>query len=382
VYWVEYDGDATGQRIKGREGYFNIDPILKFKARSAILDPTTSVPLSLAQGGAVISKDQYVNLPLDGLAILTVVSKWMGPIEEWTKHFEEASQRGYTMLHWTPLQERGESGSPYSIKDQLQYDPSIGGDASKVEEVLKVAKEQYGLLSLTDVVLNHTANDSPWLVSHPEAGTQSSKPCQIGLTSILSGFSPANSPHLTPAFELDSAMINFSSYLASQDLPTKINTTGDVDKLINAFNVVVKDLKLWQYYVLDATRERESVKAALTSRKFGAWTGSDIKGKTVVELAELLKAHGKIKGLGGLASRFGVSVEPAVAASIVKAAFADIADIDALADAWVRVVDVINVPLYKEWEEDIRVAVENVRNRVKYTRLDEHGPKLGEISKT
>lgn len=170
MYWVEYDGDATGQRIKGRKGYFNIDPILKLKARSSILDSKTSAPLLPAQGGAIVSKDRFVNLPLDGLAILTVVSKWMGPIGEWEMHFEEASQRGYTMLHWTPLQERGESGSPYSLRDQLQYDPSIGADAHKVSEVLKVAKEKYGLLSLTDVVLNHTANDSPWLVNHPEAG--------------------------------------------------------------------------------------------------------------------------------------------------------------------------------------------------------------------
>ena len=40
----------------------------------------------------------------------------------------------------------------------------------KIEEMLKVARDEYGLLSLTDVVLNHTANDSPWLLDHPEAG--------------------------------------------------------------------------------------------------------------------------------------------------------------------------------------------------------------------
>jgi glycogen debranching enzyme len=93
------------------------------------------------------------------------------------------------MLHWTPLQERGESDSPYSIRDQMRYDPSmfVGGTESEhakeeaakgkedggraeVEEVLRVAREEYGLLSLTDVVLNHTANDSPWLLDHPEAG--------------------------------------------------------------------------------------------------------------------------------------------------------------------------------------------------------------------
>ncbi len=45
------------------------------------------------------------------------------------------------------------------------------GGKAQVETILKIAREQYGLLSLTDVVLNHTANDSPWLVDHPEAGT-------------------------------------------------------------------------------------------------------------------------------------------------------------------------------------------------------------------
>jgi glycogen debranching enzyme len=172
VYWIEYDsdGDNPPDRIEGRHGYFNIDPILRIKARTPILDPDTSIPLSPAVGGAVVSKDQYINLPLEGLAILTVVSKWMGPIDQWRKHFEEASHRGYTMLHWTPLQERGESGSPYSIKNQMRYDPGGGLDATNVEHTLQLAREEYGLLSMTDVVLNHTANDSPWLFEHPEAG--------------------------------------------------------------------------------------------------------------------------------------------------------------------------------------------------------------------
>ncbi|KAF9462976.1 glycoside hydrolase family 13 protein [Collybia nuda] len=364
VYWVEYDGEETGQRIKGREGYFNVDPILRIKARSPILDIQTSAPLHPAQGGAIVSKDEYVNLPLDGLAILTIVSKWMGPIGEWEKHFEEASQRGYTMLHWTPLQERGESGSPYSIRDQFQYDPIIDASAYKVEEALEIAKEKYGLLSLTDVVLNHTANDSSWLLDHPEAG-----------------YSPANSPHLTPAFELDSAIINFSESLTSLGLPTAINTLEDVDKIINAFEIVVKDLELWQFYVFDRAQERESVKAALASRKSGLWTHSDVKGKTFEELAEIVEAQGNIKGIGELASRFGVSADPSLAATLIKAAFTDVTDIDVLADAWVQIIDILNVPLYEEWEEDIKIAVENVRNRVKYARLDEHGPKLGDISK-
>jgi glycogen debranching enzyme len=74
-------------------------------------------------------------------------------------------------------------------------------------------------------------------------------------------------------------------------------------------------------------------------------------------------------------------VDAHVAASLVTAAFVEVQDVDDLADAWIRVVDVINVPLYLEWEEDTKAAVGNLKNRVRYTRLDNHGPKLGKISK-
>jgi glycogen debranching enzyme len=173
VYWVEYDG-PTSERIVGRQGYFNIDPILRVKGRSHILCASEK-PLPAPHGGKVLERE--ATIPLDGLVVLTVVSKWMGPIQEWTKHFQEAAQRGYNMLHYTPLQQRGSSGSPYSIADQLSFDRQlvgsrVGSDVSQlVKEVLRIARDDHGLLSMTDVVLNHTAHNSSWLLEHPEAGS-------------------------------------------------------------------------------------------------------------------------------------------------------------------------------------------------------------------
>ncbi|KAF9268988.1 glycoside hydrolase family 13 protein [Marasmius fiardii PR-910] len=369
VFWVEHDGDMPGSRVKDREGYFNVDPVLRTKARTPILSNDLEVLLP-ATGGVL--KSDLVNLPLDGLSVLTVVSKWMGPLSQWRQYFGEAKDRGYTMLHYPPLQERGESDSPYSIRDQFNYDPGLfegkrpnDGGKADIDAILKVARDDYGLLSLTDVVLNHTANDSPWLVDHPEAG-----------------FNPHNSPHLTPALELDTAMIDFSNSLSSKGLPTFIRSEEDITTLMNAFYNVVKGLDLWQYYVLDTAREKDSVKAALSSHRVTEWKGTDVAGKSVGELAEIVKANGLVVGLSKLASRYGVQSNASAAAGLVRAAFTNIDDINALADAWVRVVDVINMPLYQEWEEDTRVAVDNVRNRAKYTRLDENGPKLGEISKS
>lgn len=82
------------------------------------------------------------------------------------------------MIHYTPLQQRGESNSPYSIADQLEFADDLFPKGTKKEEKdglmvekLKSIKDEWGMLGMMDVVLNHTANNSAWLEDHPEAGT-------------------------------------------------------------------------------------------------------------------------------------------------------------------------------------------------------------------
>lgn len=384
VYWIEYDGSSS-ERITGREGYFNIDPILRVKARSSVLSPSAGL-LPVTAGGKI--EDKTVTVPLDGLVILTVVSKWMGTLEEWRPHLREASKRGYNMLHYTPLQQRGNSGSPYSIADQLAYDQDLVGKVTKergtlhIKEALRIARDDFGLLSLTDVVLNHTANDSPWLVEHPEAGL-----CVFSISVrtliclvISSGFSPLNTPHLAPALELDNAIMSFSATLKSNGLPTRVSSQSDIDVLLGALTTKVRDeLQLWQYYVLDRIREKSGVLATL-SQDVPEWSGPDVRGKSLSELAHILKSTGKILGLAEFKERYGVRVDPKDAASLLRAAFTEIQDSDALAEAWEKIVDVVNVPLYEEWEDDTKAALDSIKNRVDYTRLADHGPKLGEIT--
>jgi glycogen debranching enzyme len=150
---------------------------------------------------------------------------------------------------------------------------------------------------------------------------------------------------------------------------------------MNALTEYLKSLDFWQYYILDVKVERKGVKAALSTDSVTPWDGPNVAGKTVVELFEILKDSGKIIGYRGLAGRFSRRVDGSVAAGFVKAAFSDLGDVDALADAWIRVVDIVNVSLYEEWNEDTKVALDNIKNRLKYTRLEDHGPKLGPISK-
>jgi glycogen debranching enzyme len=177
-------------------------------------------------------------------------------------------------------------------------------------------------------------------------------------------------------------MIQFSSSLRSNGLPSVVTSEHDINILVSAFEKTARELNLWQYYVLDSTRERNSIVAALQSGKTAPWSGTDVQNKAFEDLAGIFKNANRIKGLGQLASRFSVAVDGTVAAGFMTAAFPGIQDKEALADAWVKIVDILNVPLYGEWEEDTKVAIANIRNRLKYARLDAKGPKLGEISKT
>jgi glycogen debranching enzyme len=59
-------------------------------------------------------------------------------------------------------------------------------------------KNEYGLLGIMDIVLNHTAGNSSWLPKHPEAA-YNTKDC----------------PHLTSAYVLDRAVNDFSADFAN-----------------------------------------------------------------------------------------------------------------------------------------------------------------------
>lgn len=127
-----------------------------------------------------LPKNEKELLPLDGLTILSMVPKWMGPITEWQKLIEETEYAGYNMIHFVPLQKRGSSNSPYSIADQLTFDDDVfsAKDQKKsnkeklaiVQNAIKKIYKSNGILSLSDVVWNHTSNSTDFLLRHPEAG--------------------------------------------------------------------------------------------------------------------------------------------------------------------------------------------------------------------
>lgn len=140
----------------------------------------------IAEPRIALPKNEKELLPLDGLTILSMVPKWMGPITEWQKLIEETEYAGYNMIHFVPLQKRGDSNSPYSIADQLTFDDDVFSEKDRkksdkeklaiVQAAIKSIHDDNGILSLSDVVWNHTSNSTEFLLDHPEAGNLAEKP--------------------------------------------------------------------------------------------------------------------------------------------------------------------------------------------------------------
>ena len=64
-------------------------------------------------------------LPLQALYCQTVLSRCVGRVDEWVDALRLPAACKYNMVHFTPVQELGESGSCYSIAQQTSLAQSL-----------------------------------------------------------------------------------------------------------------------------------------------------------------------------------------------------------------------------------------------------------------
>ncbi|KAK3069360.1 bifunctional 4-alpha-glucanotransferase/amylo-alpha-1,6-glucosidase [Teratosphaeriaceae sp. CCFEE 6253] len=317
---------------------------------------------------------QNARVPLDAISVISVLSKFMGKYpDDWTRHMHGISERGYNMVHFTPLMTRGDSNSPYSIYDQHTFDKAIFPRGEQdIAELTQKMERDYGLIGLTDVVWNHTANNSKWLEEHPEAG-----------------YNINTAPHLRPAYELDSAMLRFSANLKNLGLPTHLSNEGDLLRIMEAMKVhVIGGIKLWEFYICDVDKDTQAAVAA--------WMGNradldcplphDAVSWSLKQKADWLREYA-CPGKDRMGERFRRRVVPERAAALLQTLFGRYnnktngeGDERTAYGTIHRFLNELNVDWYREYDGDVAAAMEQVFNRTKYVRLDPNGPKVGDIT--
>ena len=199
-----------------------------------------------------------LKLDLNAIQCQTVISKLLGPLEEWKDRLIVAPQSGYNVIHFTPVQELGESNSAYCIKDHFKLNPAFAGNTeSSFQELAKFIdfmQNQWSVLSVTDVVLNHTANETPWLLENPQVS-----------------YNLVNSPHLKGPFIFDRALYQVTIDICSGKVafPKEITSEADICTLRQVFHSYVGPLKLHEFYLFHLDDVIAQVEKQLTSGEIG-----------------------------------------------------------------------------------------------------------------
>jgi glycogen debranching enzyme len=349
---------------------FSIEPV---KTPEPTRTPTHYVDVepTLTVGGS--------RLPLDSLSIMSIVSKFMGKFPaDWDKHLRGIAGRGYNMVHFTPLQQRGESNSPYSLYDQLAWDSEMFPAGEKdVSKMIKAMEEKYDLLGLTDVVFNHTANNSKWLEEHPEAG-----------------YNVKTAPWLESALALDDELLRYGDELEKLGLPVEFKNGDDLQMVVDGIKGhVISKIRLWEYFVADVKSDAEAMANAWITGKikipqdgFEPSIGGGIdavKSWSLFQKADFLKNHGMLNGLR-IDGRFSRQVDASIGAALLTALhgrYENGIDTSAATNAATDIINELNLRFYREYDADVAAILDQVKGRLQYLRLDANGPKLGPVTK-
>lgn len=104
--------------------------------------------------------------------IYNLFQRLVGPTTRWAEHARRAREMEFEWLYLNPWHYPGFSGSLYSIKDFHRINPLFlpaGSEPQSLEPLRYALRQirQMGMKPVMDLVVNHTAKDSPLIQEHP-----------------------------------------------------------------------------------------------------------------------------------------------------------------------------------------------------------------------
>ncbi|MBB4286578.1 alpha-amylase family glycosyl hydrolase [Roseospira goensis] len=95
-----------------------------------------------------------------------------GPMAQWHDHLARIRAMRFDWIYLNPIHYPGFSGSLYAVKDYYALHPLLddgsGRPADDQIRALLAAAHDHGLKVMLDLVVNHTAKDSPWVDAVPD----------------------------------------------------------------------------------------------------------------------------------------------------------------------------------------------------------------------
>lgn len=105
--------------------------------------------------------------------IYNLFPRLIGTVQQWPEHTARATEMGFNWVYINPIHYVGYSGSLYAVSDFYRVNPDFlpegheGDGLDLLKASLKQMNDQ-GIWPMMDLVINHTAMDSPLVREHPE----------------------------------------------------------------------------------------------------------------------------------------------------------------------------------------------------------------------
>ena len=257
-----------------------------------------------------------------------MLTKNLGLFKEWRKRLTVSKELKYNVIHFTPIQQLGGSNSAYALANQHKVNPMFKASLDDIKKEVDFMEKKWCMISVTDIVLNHTADDSEWIHQHTECG-----------------YNLVNSPHLRPAFLLDSAFIWIAREMVdgilqkTDGLTAMISTEMDVQKigvLLKTF--YVPQLKLYEMFMINLENALGKFNSIERGDSFKVDYGNFERNR-----ASLVQIPHSIKSLGELK----------------------------------KLVEAENCRKRTELREWMNYAINNALDAIRYERLNPNGPYYG-----
>lgn len=272
------------------------------------------------------------------------------------------------MIHFTPIQELGDSQSAYSLSNQLKLNSAFNDTVDRpatfndVENITNKMRKEWNVLSICDIVLNHTANESPFLVSHPE--------CTYNCT---------NCPHLRPAYLLDAAFFELTLQVAAGDwelkgIPSVVETEDHLNAIRHALNTYFLPLiKIHEFYTVDINQVTgDFLNLAHTQMPQDSSLISVENESSIIILQD--PQYRRLKA----------TIDMQLALKLYNIYRPDCYDeetrLKRCAEAFRNKIQELNDTIINRIQDHLNAAVENTIAGIRYFRVQSDGPRLKEIS--
>lgn len=322
----------------------------------------------IIQVGGSTAANPTQQISLNSIRCQTVLTKCLGPLSTWESKLLVAKNTGYNVVHFTPIQELGGSRSAYSIREQQKVNVDFAEAGSKkapsfddVEKVLRKLRTDWGLASICDIVLNHTANESQWIYDNPEAA-----------------YSAATTPHLRPAILLDAMFAKISADVAAGQLAgVGVPEVPEHEDHLQALKyqmhtVYLPMLKIYEFFQINISRyvERfnESIRTEAPSQRRD---GNDNPSEIYIVQDPEYRRLGSTIDYDAAQLRFN---------TFRPDCFDEDTRVRRCCESFRKYLERLNDQKFLELQEYMSCAVENCLAGMRYERIQDDGPKVRVIS--